>query len=160
MIEGVLDVECIFATLKEAKTTKKDVGVKHFRDDPVDKSHAQCLVLISLGFILPAQKCSEVHLVKHFNLDSDRQNDNWHDKVYEQLLQILVDSKLLLNQADTLEHADEELLHVVLIKWYIIETAHYTPVHEVSTETNQFGNSFTLNYLKGMFYLTLAKYCF
>ena len=34
-------------------------------------------------------------------------NDDWHDEVDEQLFQLLVDRKLLLNHTDALKHTDE-----------------------------------------------------
>jgi len=47
---------------------------------------------------------------------------------------------------------------VVLVQRIIIEVAHYRPIDEMSTKTDEFGCPFGLDLLESFFNLALSKY--
>lgn len=140
LIEIVLDVECIFSRLQKGKSAVENVRVKYLSYDAVYEPHTKCLMnqisFIMSGLCSVGQESSIVHFEYNFHLHTNGKYDHGHDKIDEQGLHLFVFEKFQFDGANTLQHGNEQLFHMVIIQWKLIEVAQNCPIHKVAAKTN------------------------
>ena len=88
LIQVTLNVKSIFSTLQKWESAVENVGVENLRDRSVDKPHRMVLIfdfltvfLVSILAFLLFEELDIVFLKNHFNIDSDRENEQGHSKI-------------------------------------------------------------------------------